>query len=156
MFNIKKHRMDKRHWLPVSLLLLLFSACNSTKNVDTIPTTKDSGLLYGHVWQLEYMSGIRIAFEGLFPDKKPEITFHELDNMVRGNAGCNGYSAPYTKEGDKISFGEPGPSTLMYCGEGEQQFLNMMKKMNRYSIDSDGKLNLMIDDIPMMRFKKIE
>lgn len=142
----------------ISLLLIMIVAfsCGSTKNAETIPIKKDSGVLYDHLWQLEYISGTRIAFEGLFPDKKPEITFYDTDDLVRGNAGCNGYSATYTKEGDNISFGDPGPSTMMYCGEGEQQFLNMMQKINRYSVDADGKLNLMIDDIPMMRFKKIE
>lgn len=141
--------------LSTFLALFIICSCTSTKTADTFPVKTDSGVLYGHTWQLEYISGIRIAFEGLFPDKKPEITFDDTEKLVRGNAGCNGYSATYTKEGDQISFGDPGPSTLMYCGEGEQQFLNMMKKIRRYSVDSDGKLNLIIDDIPMMRFKKL-
>ncbi|MEZ4803392.1 MAG: META domain-containing protein [Gelidibacter sp.] len=141
--------------LSATFLLIICCACSSTKNTDSFPVKKDNGVLYDNTWQLEYMSGIRIAFEGLFPDKKPEITFDEIDKLVRGNAGCNGYSATYTKEGDQISFGDPGPSTMMYCGEGEQQFLAMMKKINRFSVDSDGKLNLMIDDIPMMRFHKL-
>lgn len=133
----------------------LCTSCGS-KKTDTNPVTGTDGNLYAHTWQLEYISGIRIAFEGLFPDKKPHITFDENENIVRGDAGCNGYSATYTKEADRIAFGDPGPSTMMYCGEGEQYFLNMMKKVNRYNVDSDGKLNLMIDDVPMMRFKIIE
>lgn len=141
--------------LLISTFFFVFlSSCSSIKHVDTLPPKIGSQALYDHTWELEYISGIRIAFEGLFPDKKPFLKFDDTENIVRGNAGCNGYSATYEKEGDNISFSDPGPSTLMYCGEGEQQFLDMMKKINRYSLDENGKLNLMIDDIPLMRFKK--
>jgi hypothetical protein len=45
---------------------------------------------------------------------------------------------------------------MMFCdGGGEQQFLQQMKKITSYSIDKDGKLNLIQDDVPMMRFKKV-
>ncbi|MDC7999845.1 META domain-containing protein [Aequorivita todarodis] len=125
-------------------------ACGSKKEVNS------SEQLYGTTWQLEYMSGPRIAFDGLFPNKKPEITFNKATSEVTGNNSCNGYSAKYTLNGKSISFGEPGPTTMMYCGEGEPQFLNMMKKINGYSFDADGKLNLMIGEVPMMRFKKVE
>lgn len=131
------------------LFLSLVMACGSQKEM----TKTDQ--LYNATWQLEYMSGPRIAFEGLFPDKKPELTFNKESNEVTGNSSCNGYSAPYTLNGMSISFGEPGPSTMMYCGEGEQQFRNMMKKINAYSFDADGKLNLMLNEVPMMRFKKV-
>ena len=105
-------------------------------------------------WELEYLSGPRIAFEGLFPDKKPQITFNHTTRKVEGNSGCNGYAAEYTLDGNHISFGKPDPTTMMYCGPGEKHFLNTMQKVTKYIIDADGKLNLMIGDVPMMRFKK--
>ncbi|MFL0353169.1 META domain-containing protein [Xanthomarina sp. GH4-25] len=132
------------------LFLSLISACGSKKEKASIDQ------LYGNTWQLEYMSGPRIAFDGLFPDKKPELTFNKETSEVSGNNSCNGYSAKYTLEGNSISFGEPGPTTMMFCGEGEPQFLAMMKKINAYDFDADGKLNLMIEDVPMMRFKKTQ
>lgn len=132
---------------------MIFS-CKVTNNLDSFPSKKESSALYDHSWQLEYMSNTPIALDSLFGDNKPHLAFDDIQNIVRGNGGCNGYSATYEKEGDNISFSDPGPSTLMYCGEGEQQFLSMMKKINRYSLDENGKLNLMIDDIPLMRFKK--
>ena len=131
------------------LILTLMTACGSQKEM-----TK-SDQLYDTTWQLEYMSGPRIAFDGLFPDKKPELTFNKTTNEVTGNNSCNGYTAKYTLNGSSISFGEPGPTTMMFCGEGEPQFLNMMKKINAFSFDADGKLNLMMDEVPMMRFKKV-
>lgn len=112
--------------------------------------------LYGTTWELEYISGPRIAFEGLFPDKKPQLTFNKETKKATGNNGCNGYAAEFTLgEENAISFGEPGPTTMMYCGQGEQEFLKTIKKINKYSFDEDGKLNLLMDDVTMMRFKKV-
>ncbi|MEO8532695.1 MAG: META domain-containing protein [Flavobacterium sp.] len=134
----------------VSFSTLLFNSCMATK--DTASTTA----IYDTTWELEYISGPRIAFEGLYPNKKPQITFDQKENKVFGNNGCNGYSAPYTLSGKTLTFGEPGPTTMMFCeGGGEQQFLQQIKKTTTYSVDKDGKLNLIVGDIPMMRFKKV-
>lgn len=136
--------------LIVSVLALSFTSCKPMKD-----TSKNADL-YNTSWELDYISGPRIAFEGLYPDKKPYIKFDQATGQVFGNAGCNGYSAPYTLKGKSLTFGEQGPATLMYCeGGGEQTFLQIIKKINVYSIDKDGKLNLLLNDVPMMRFKKV-
>lgn len=131
------------------ILASIIGACSSTKKIS-------NDTLFNTTWELEYLSGPRIAFDGLYPDKKPKITFNKTTNKVEGNNSCNGYSADYTLNGNNISFGEPGPTTMMYCGEGETFFLNTIKKINSYTIDADGKLNLMLDNSSMMRFKKID
>ncbi|OMQ13058.1 META domain-containing protein [[Flexibacter] sp. ATCC 35103] len=134
----------------VSVLTLSFNSCTTMK--DTAKTDD----LYNTTWELEYISGPRIAFEGLYPDKKPYIKFDKEKSEVYGNAGCNGYSAPFTLKGNSLTFGEQGPATLMFCeGGGEQTFLQIIKKIDSYSINKDGKLNLNMKDIPMMRFKKV-
>lgn len=133
----------------ITVFALVVISCATKKNVD-------NEKFYGTTWELEYISGPRIAFNGLYPDKKPEITFDKTTKKVSGTNSCNGYSADYVLTENSISFGEPGPATMMFCGEGENVFLNMMKKINKYSFDQNGKLNLMIDDVPMMRFKKAE
>lgn len=131
----------------LSLVLLLFTSCTTSKSEEA---------LYGSTWELEYLSGPRIAFEGLFANKKPQLEFNKEESKAIGNSGCNGYSAQFKVDGNTISFGEPGPSTLMYCGEGETFFRNTIKKVNRFKIDENGKLNIMLNDVPMMRFKKIQ
>jgi len=132
-----------------SFLTILISACSAVKNTNT------GNDLSNATWELEYISGPRIAFDGLYPNKKPQITFNTKTNEVSGNSGCNGYSAKYTSNGKTISFGEPGPTTMMFCeGGGEQTFLQMIKKVDNYSTDNDGKLNLNNGEVPMMRFKK--
>ena len=124
----------------------------------TVSCTKkdNSEKLYGTTWELEYISGPKIAFDGLFHMKKPQLTFEKETQKVMGNNGCNGYSAKFTLDkNNTISFGEPGPTTMMYCGQGEQVFLKTIKQINKYSFDEEGKLNLLIDDVSMMRFKKV-
>ncbi|MEB0260690.1 MULTISPECIES: META domain-containing protein [unclassified Mucilaginibacter] len=141
--------MKNNALLFVSLVAIFVSSCSTVKN------TKTTDNLSSATWELEYISGTRIAFEGLYPNKKPQITFNTTTNEVNGTSSCNGYMAKYTSNGKTISFGEPGPTTMMFCeGGGEQRFLQMIKKVDNYSIDNDGKLNLNIGEVPMMRFKK--
>lgn len=143
------HFMKKYTLAIVSVLTLLLNSCTASKG------TNNGGDLFRATWELEYISGPRIAFEGLYPNKKPQITFDQKETKVFGNNGCNGYSAPYMLNGNSLTFGEPGPTTMMFCdGGGEQQFLQQMKKITSYSIDKDGKLILNEGDVATMRFKK--
>lgn len=139
--------MKKKYFFLFTMIAMLISSCEPTKKTN-------SDTIYEAVWQLEYISGTRITFERLFPDKKPEISFDRETNRVTGNGGCNGYSADYTLYGNKLSFGEPGPTTMMFCGDGELQFLKMMQKVDEYNFDAEGKLNLSVGEVPILRFKK--
>ena len=140
--------MKKNYILISTFLVLVIGSCTTTKNTN-------SNDLYDSLWELEYISGIRIAFNGLYPERKPVISFNKATGKITGNNSCNGYTADFTIKGDNIDIGEPGPTTMMYCGDGEQQFLNMMEKINSISIDKEGKLNLMIGEISMMRYRKV-
>lgn len=139
--------MKNNTLLFLSVMALFFTACTCLKTTKSLSNT---------TWELEYISGPRIAFTGLYPDKKPQITFDTTKSEVSGTNSCNGYMAKYTLSGKSISFGEPGPTTMMFCeGGGDQLFLQTMKKITSYSIDKDGKLNLLVGEVPMMRFKKV-
>ncbi|MBR9855402.1 MAG: META domain-containing protein [Algicola sp.] len=133
-------------------IMLLFLTVLLAKSCSDIKSSEEE--LYGHTWELEYISGPRIAFEGLFPKKRPQLTFDKESGKVTGTDSCNGYSASYKVVESSMSFGEPGPTTMMFCGGSERQFLKMMAKIDSYSLE-DGKLNLLVGEIPMMRFKKI-
>jgi heat shock protein HslJ len=136
------------------LFSILFSACCATKTNET-RTTDSKTAFYDNTWELEYISGPRIAFDGLYPDKKPYIMFTDLGSQFSGNTSCNGYSGKYTKKENNIKFGD-AIKTMIFCeGGGEETFLKMLGKVNKFAIDGDGKLLLLIDDVPMMRFKKI-
>ncbi len=134
----------------VSVLALFITSCSTMKN------TKKTADLSDATWELEYISGPRIAFDGLFPGKKPVLQFDKNTNRVSGNAGCNGYSTTYVVKDQSLTFGEQGIMTMMHCeGGGEQTFLKTIQQIDSYTIDKDGKLNLNMKDIPMMRFKKV-
>lgn len=131
-------------------LVLIYSSCGTTKS-----TTEEA--LYGATWELDYISGPRIAFEGLFPAKKPQITFNKETREVSGTDSCNGYASKFTLNEKAICFGEQNPTTMMFCdGDGEARFTQTIKKVDSYSFDSGGKLNLLVRDVPFLRFKKLD
>lgn len=104
-------------------------------------------------WEVDYISGIKIAFQGLYPDKKPVITFNLSDRSASGNSSCNNYRMTFSIDGNNIQFSDP-VSTKMACeGEGESNFFNTLKKINKYSINGNT-LNLIMDDIVLMTLQK--
>ena len=106
-------------------------------------------------WQLNYISGPRIAFDGLYPNKKPSVKFNLSAKELGGNTSCNGFSSKTIINGNKISIAEPFAKTMIFCeGGGETTFLNMLKKVNRYAITNENTLTFLIDDVAIMRFEK--
>lgn len=140
----------KKIILALTLLCLAFISCNSTKN-----STSKMASLEG-TWELNYITGPRIAFNGLYPNNKPTITFDLKENSVFGKNSCNNYSGKLNTDGNKINFKEPMAVTKMFCpGEGENIYMSTLLKIDSYSVSEDGKtLNFMMDDIAMMRFEK--
>ena len=116
------------------------TACNTTKN-----TTNSPNSLQGE-WVLTYISGPRIAFDGLYPGQK-----------VFGKNSCNSYSGKLTIEGDKINFKDSKMAvTMMACqGNGDRVYKKKKKKIDSYSITEEGKVLTMIGNgVPLMRFEK--
>ena len=141
----------KKGIITLSILCLIFIACHSTKS-----TVKSTTSL-GGTWELNYITGPRIAFDGLYPDKKPTISFDSKENKVSGNNGCNQYFGALKVEGNKINFKDAKMGmTMMACpGQGENVYMKTLEKVDSYSISQDGKtLNFIMGDIVMMRFQK--
>lgn len=141
--------MMKKISILVFISLILFS-CKCKKI--------DSAAKLDGTWELNYIAGPKIAFDGLYPNKKPIITFNTKDNQVSGNNSCNSYTGKLAVNGNKIDFTQPMAVTKMMCPygqQGEQTYMNTLQKINSYNITDDGKtLNLISDDIAMMRFTK--
>jgi len=141
----------KNNFLTLILLSLVFTACKSTQSV-----MKTTASLEG-TWQLNYITGSRIAFDGLYPDKKPTITFDLKENKVSGNNSCNQYFWALKIEDNKINFKDAKMGmTMMACpGIGETTYMKTLEQIDSYSISEDGKtLNFIMGDIAMMRFEK--
>jgi heat shock protein HslJ len=120
----------------------------------TMPDKPVAAAALNGTWNLNYISGIRIAFDGLYPDKKPTISFNLTSNELSGNTTCNGFTSKFTMNGNNIKFADP-LKTMMFCeGGGEEAFLNMLKKVNNYALTDDNTLSFLIDDVAVMRFAK--
>lgn len=125
--------------------------------MNSCTSLKTSTQLSNSTWELEYVTGPKIAFNGLFPESKTQITFNIEKKEVSGTTGCNSFTTKFTLDGQTIKFDENFPITMRYCeGGGEQVFLKMLKEVNIYYINNEGKLFLNNGDIPLMRFKKIK
>lgn len=128
-------------------------ACSTMKN--TAGSSQDLQQLTG-TWQLSYISGPRIAFEGLYPDKKPTLMFDVKAKRISGQTSCNSFSGALVADDGKIDFTGPIMMTKMYCpGAGEPTFLETLKKVTSYSVADDSVLNLIMGDITLMRFTKL-
>jgi heat shock protein HslJ len=139
----------------IFLILVLFSltivSCNSSQSVLKANTGLEG------TWQLNYITGPRIAFDGLYPDKKPSITFDLKENRFSGNNSCNHYFGTLKVDNNSINFKDAKMGmTMMACpGEGENVYMKTLEKIDSYSISEEGKtLNFIMDDIVMMRFEK--
>lgn len=104
-------------------------------------------------WELDYISGPRITFDGLYPNRKPTMAFDVASGKVSGNSSCNNYNMTFKTSGNAINFG-PIMSTKMACGgNGEATFFSTLEKVNTYSI-SENTLTFIMGDIAVMRFKR--
>ena len=128
-----------------------FAACTTLK-----PGSIGNGGLsqLGGTWELNYISGPRIAFNGLYPASKPTITFDITERKISGNTSCNSFNGSLVADDTTINFTHPLAMTKMACpGEGETTFVNMLSKVSNYTV-SDSTLNFMMGDISIMRFRK--
>lgn len=137
----------------LALTVLVSTTSCTTMKPGTIGSSKLSQL--SGSWELNYISGPRIAFNGLYPGKKPTINFDITQKKVSGNSSCNSFSGDLVADDTTINFTGPMISTKMACpGEGEATFFEMLKKVNTYSISADTTLSFMMGDIAVMRFSK--
>ena len=90
--------MMKKIFILVLITSILFS-CKCQK-------TDSAGKLDG-TWELNYITGPRITFDGLYPNKKPTIAVNTKENQVSGNNSCNSYTGKLVVNGNKIDFTQP-------------------------------------------------
>ena len=133
--------------------IVLISCCNASK------AQKEGGVakLEG-IWELNYITGPRIAFDGLYPNKKPVITFDTKEKRVSGNNSCNTFTGALVVTENKIDLTQPMATTKMMCQDsqqGEQVFMSTLPKITSYDVTDNGKtLHLISGDIAMMRFTR--
>lgn len=147
MFKI----MMKKIFTLVFFSLILLS-CTASKSKNSNAASQLDGN-----WELNYITGPRIAFDGLYPNKKPTVNFDTKEGRVSGNNSCNSYTGKLVVTDNKIDFTQPMAVTKMMCldNQGEQVFMNTLQKITSFDITDDGKtLNFISGDIAMMRFTR--
>lgn len=136
----------------LSIIFLTLMSCNSTKTTNSTTSSLEGN------WELNYITGPRIAFGGLYPNKKPSINFDLKESRVSGNNSCNSYTGKLNIDHNKISFSGPMAVTKMMCMEGmqgETTYMEALQKVDSYSVSEDGKvLSFMMGEVMMMRFDK--
>ena len=138
----------KKISLVVLFIYMSFVSCTTSK-----PAMKTASL--EGTWELNYITGPRIAFDGLYPNKKPIIAFDLKENKVVGNNSCNQYFGSLLMDGAKINFKDAKMGmTMMACqGNGDSVYMDTLNKIESYTITDDGKtLNFLIGNVVMMRF----
>lgn len=115
-----------------------------------------SNLLEG-TWQADYLmpTASSKSFDELYPNVKPSMTFDSQESRVGGMTGCNNFTGGYSTDGNAINFAENMAVTKKMCAhglEGEQAFLESLKRIDRFAISDDGRtLNLLQGDVAVMR-----
>ena len=142
----------KKIMILVVFVCLVLASCTAKK------ASLETSSLEG-TWELNYITGPKIAFDGLFPDKKPIIAFDLKENKISGNNSCNQYFGALILDGAKINFKDAKIGmTMMACGgNGDSLYMETLNKIESYTITDDGKtLNLLIGSVVMMRFSHLK
>lgn len=140
-----------------NLILVLAVSCLALMSCKSSQSSMKTTASLDGTWQLNYITGPRIAFDGLYPDKKPTISFDLKENKVSGNNSCNQYFGTLKIDGNKINFKDAKMGmTMMACpGNGENVYMKTLEKIETYTLSKDGKtLNFMMGEVEMMRFEK--
>jgi heat shock protein HslJ len=138
----------KKIMILVAFSCLILASCTAKK------ATLETASLEGK-WELNYITGPKIAFNGLYPNKKPTIAFDIVNNKVTGNNSCNQYFGALILDGAKINFKDAKMGmTMMACdGNGDSIYMETLQKIETYTITDEGKtLNFLAGNVVMMRF----
>jgi heat shock protein HslJ len=139
----------KKITIALSLIMtIVLSSCSILKksSSNNVVNQELSG-----TWVLTYITGPRITFEGLYPEKKPTITFDLEDKRISGNTSCNSYGGSILLDKNKIKIEKPF-TTMMACpGNGESTYINTLLKVETFKVNNDT-LSFYMDDIEVMRF----
>ncbi len=140
------------------IMVLIVFVCMSFISCSTSKKAAKEFSIEG-TWELKYITGRKIAFDGLFPNKKPTIAFDLKGNKFTGNNSCNQYFGALIMDGSKIDFKDTKIGmTMMSCaGNGDSLYMETLNKIETYTITDDGKtLNFLIGNIVMMRFSQLK
>lgn len=133
-----------------TLMTLILQSCSTAnKPMAEMPVLDGT-------WELTYIAGSEKTIQEFYPDKIPTVIFDTPEKRISGNTGCNQYSGALKIAGSKINLTAPIAATKMMCmnsAAGETQFLQMLPKVNNYTV-ADGELSFRMGNETLMKFNK--
>lgn len=142
----------KQVLLLLVVFVALFSSCRVFKKQSK---PADPLLQLEGEWVLNFISGPRIAFDGLYPEKKPEVRFDLAERHMSGFSGCNNFNGSFKATKHTISFPNEIAMTRMICPnmQGESTFMDVLKSIDSWSVQGTT-LQFNAGPVMMMRFDK--
>jgi heat shock protein HslJ len=142
----------KQVLLLLVVFVALFSSCRVFKKHSK---PADPLLQLEGEWNLNFISGPRIAFDGLYPEKKPEIRFDIAEHRMSGFAGCNSFNGSFNASKYHISFANEIALSRMICTnmQGESTFMDLLRSIDNWSVQGN-LLYLNAGPVMMMRFER--
>lgn len=130
----------------------LFSACYGTQ--EQVKKVQES--LSGN-WELIGLLYEKNTIDGLFPSKRPTVSFDIENEIVSGFNGCNTFNGPiFSNRLSLTVFIKKVKSTKMACGsDGEKVFMQLLGQITSYRIDEQNELELFIKTQRIMSFKRL-
>lgn len=111
------------------LLVIIFLSCGEKKEQQEDPMQPRRAI--SEDLQLSGSYFIKRLNNENILSEKIDLTFDEKRKELRGNAGCNRFSAQFERNGNKITFGEP-VGTRMFCEgkmEREKQVIEILQNI---------------------------
>ena len=134
-----------REILGIVIASFLMAMVMSVGSATELPASNFS--LEGNTWTLtSFMEGEDVQS----PLVNTTITAYFEDGIIKGDAGCNGYSGGYTVDGNKINISKALVTTAMTCWpeevmQQEYQYHEMLGNVTTYTIEGN-QLTLSTDD----------
>lgn len=105
----------------------------------------------GSAWTLAWVPGFELPAQ-------PQATLRFEAGRAAGTDGCNRYTAPYTRNGSQLQFGDKTAATLMACASEVMQVANafgaLLYDTRSYRIEFDTLTLFNADVKPLARLKE--
>lgn len=141
----------------VFALMITLVSCDTIKNTTSTANLSTEVAALNGSWELNYISGPKVAFEKLYPQKKPTMLIDVEKKSVSGNSGCNTYTGTLVAAEGIINFNQAFAVTKMMCAEsalGETTYFEILKKVTKFSVADGNTLQLFAGNLLLMKFQK--
>jgi len=135
-------------------------AASPGQDVEGESITGIEGSLEGMTWYLVVFHTASGRSVDVLPGT--DITAYlDGSGKIRGNAGCNKYSATYSVSSDLLSIGDPA-TTRMYCGSPtgimtqEVTYLAVLQRVSHYKIEGSLLTMMERDGTPILTFSTVK